>query len=534
MLTGMSREKKLLSRFLLAAALAITLLIPSSTFAAGSTFYVSLTGSDSNPCTQTLPCKTLKRGFTVASLGDTVVLASGNYPAEEIPGSLSKGSVDVDTANVVFQPASGATVVLEELRVLTGHIELRNLTVENYYARYDSRTPSSMNASDLVLDGVKANTVQVTSVRIGAIRNSDLGPSQNSDGAPNGGDVFKLYNYPNFDGHHSRDWAVENTKIHDAQVNLGNSADHVDCFQSNGGERIRFNNVSIWNCYHLSFLVKADTGPTLNFTVENSVFASSGWQLVAYSNLGASGSHTVRNNSFLTSYPLFNTGSTNSAAHTGTNVFYSNILKSPPSNGCTKNSTDVNVVWAYNVFETGPVCGSNAYLVPDGDVGYVNRISRDAHLTSTSEAIGRGHPTSYPSLDMDGQTRPQGTSVDAGADEFFVTAPPPPPPVGPHELKYSTSTTRSPSSLLSGAAVAGQIAVFTDLADDHTGITKVEFRLNGTLIRTESNAPYDYFGGTATASNLGTFSSGTHTIEAKVYHSDGVVETQSATFTDNG
>src|ERR1700674_3722778 len=45
----------------------------------GNTLYVSPSGSDSNPCTQTSPCATPDHAEGVASPGDTVQVAAGTY-----------------------------------------------------------------------------------------------------------------------------------------------------------------------------------------------------------------------------------------------------------------------------------------------------------------------------------------------------------------------------------------------------------------------------------------------------------------------
>jgi pectate disaccharide-lyase len=60
-----------------AAALSLTLLLQGNS--TGNTYYVSPTGSDSNPCTQTSPCATPDHAFNLASPGQTVQVAAGTY-----------------------------------------------------------------------------------------------------------------------------------------------------------------------------------------------------------------------------------------------------------------------------------------------------------------------------------------------------------------------------------------------------------------------------------------------------------------------
>ena len=50
-------------------------------------------------------------------------------------------------------------------------------------------------------------------------------------------------------------------------------------------------------------------------------------------------------------------------------------------------------------------------------LGFRNPAKFDLHLKMSAAARGRGDRTSYPATDIDGQKRPLGNRVDAGADE---------------------------------------------------------------------------------------------------------------------
>ena len=69
---------------------------------------MSPTGSDSNPCTQALPCRTFNRTYRVASPGHTVEVAAGSYGGETMQHDPSKTSQN----DVIFRPASGAQVTV--------------------------------------------------------------------------------------------------------------------------------------------------------------------------------------------------------------------------------------------------------------------------------------------------------------------------------------------------------------------------------------------------------------------------------------
>ena len=50
-------------------------------------------------------------------------------------------------------------------------------------------------------------------------------------------------------------------------------------------------------------------------------------------------------------------------------------------------------------------------------MGFRNAAAGDLHLVKGARAIGHGAQGSFPARDIDGQRRPQGRRVDAGADE---------------------------------------------------------------------------------------------------------------------
>jgi glucose/arabinose dehydrogenase len=92
--------------------------------------------------------------------------------------------------------------------------------------------------------------------------------------------------------------------------------------------------------------------------------------------------------------------------------------------------------------------------------------------------------------------------------------PPPPPPPLPDPLRLSSSSTRTPSADLEGAALASGAQVCVYLSDSPAKTGPVDFYLDGAFVHQEGIAPWDYFGGTVSTCNLGTFANGTHTIRA--------------------
>lgn len=103
--------------------------------------------------------------------------------------------------------------------------------------------------------------------------------------------------------------------------------------------------------------------------------------------------------------------------------------------------------------------------------------------------------------------------------------------VQPYKLEYSGSASRSNPLDLNGKTVNGKIYVFVL---PESGAVRVDFHLDGAFRSTDTAAPWDFAGGSATAANplnTKTLSRGLHTIKAVIYGSGGGLATITATFT---
>jgi hypothetical protein len=94
-----------------------------------------------------------------------------------------------------------------------------------------------------------------------------------------------------------------------------------------------------------------------------------------------------------------------------------NIMGSPGGN-CSSQTTDVGVVWDYNVLQ-GAACGTNSSASsPDQ---YTNFTTYTYTLVNCSAVAANKVPSSvvggFPATDINGAARPAGTNADAGAYE---------------------------------------------------------------------------------------------------------------------
>jgi hypothetical protein len=120
-----------------------------------------------------------------------------------------------------------------------------------------------------------------------------------------------------------------------------------------------------------------------------------------------------------------------------------------------------------------------------------------------------------------------GTTVVDTLEESFVMEPSP----FDETLLYSLDPLRSDPRPLAGATISGAVYVFLapgPMPADRIGI---QFFLDGNLVRTEVNPPYDLAGGNATASafNSANLANGSHVVET-VYVVGGVERRATAQF----
>ena len=89
-----------------------------------SALFVSTSGSDANPCTQSAPCASFDRAYHAARPGAVVEVAGGSYPSQRVTLDSSKAS-----PVVVFRPASGAQVTVNQIVAQGSWVEFNNMKV---------------------------------------------------------------------------------------------------------------------------------------------------------------------------------------------------------------------------------------------------------------------------------------------------------------------------------------------------------------------------------------------------------------------
>jgi len=103
--------------FLLITAASLLFLISGAgeSTAAGNTYYVATTGSNSNSGTQSSPFQTIQKCASIASAGDTCLIRAGTYRETITPANSGTAS-----APITFAPYNGESVTVSGADPVSG------------------------------------------------------------------------------------------------------------------------------------------------------------------------------------------------------------------------------------------------------------------------------------------------------------------------------------------------------------------------------------------------------------------------------
>ncbi|HST54961.1 MAG TPA: choice-of-anchor Q domain-containing protein [Solirubrobacteraceae bacterium] len=371
--------------------------------------YMAPSGSDSGSCTQSAPCASLARAYTVAQPGDTVELAGGTYSGTSLP-AVSKSS----TTDVLFKAASGATPTFSNtVHVAAQHVELDNIKfastfwVDETAANVTARNDTYKNF-EVISSGTKAPT------NISFIGGS-AGPAADTNNIIGSNGTSTTASPTNI--------LIDGVKVHDYTLSAGSSA-HVDCLQVWAANGLTVRNSTFTDCevfdIFLQFLPGGSAGTPSNVTIENNSLdccRSGFYSIMLPLHSGATGgSHfsnvTIRNNSTnkaMTADPDATYTNVKFDGNIGPSlVFYSNASGN-------LGGKPAGVSADYNVWYSGSKIGTHDQVAASG---FVNPGGLDFHLLPGAAAIDHGNPSDYPTTDIEGDSRPNGAAPDAGAYEY--------------------------------------------------------------------------------------------------------------------
>ena len=437
-------------------ALLITVLAVPPSRAAGNTYYVATSGSDSNPGSTDRPWRTIQKAATVMVAGDTCLVQAGNY-AERVlvarSGSFgapityrAEGTVTMRgftvLANYVTVAGFDISDTADNWREGIGvFVQGSNCVIEGNYIHYCTWGGISLYVTPA--DGTGTSNCVVRNNRL--YKNSQVGIDVNGrNHLVEGNEIWGTIQYhpqmatpPSWvdaDGirFFGTGHTIRRNHIHDIKYgDVGNVNPHIDCFQTWGpAYDIVFEQNVCRNCQAQArneegegFMIEEANAPVRNIIIRNNV-------VEAIKDINALGCEnlTIVNNTFTSdlnvtiSYP-FGVGLSGSPyAVVKNNVFYD------------VGGGRIPYVLADSASTSGLDVGYNCIYMSDGRAPagspwpsdlwgvnplLVNPAVNDDHLQSGSPCIDMGLALSAVANDLDGASRPQGSALDIGAYEYL-------------------------------------------------------------------------------------------------------------------
>ena len=376
------------------ASTAVCVVPPSSPPSGSASVYVSSGGSDSAACSVSAPCRSFDRAYRVARPGEVVEVAAGSYGSQ----SIGKDATKTSTADVLFRPAAGATVTLSSLSISGSHVEVRDmrLTTDGSVGSspIDTRDVTLRNLSGRSLF-LRADDVLIAGGSYGGFDGCDAGAPE---------DGVKLWS----DSNRGADGiTLDGVRIHD--IRRTGCDRHTDCIQIYSGTNHTIKNSTLVNCPTTGIIARPSSSSQKleNITIENNYFGAvlDGSEAI---NIGTAPDRcsgmVIRYNTIVSESSSFDCLTASGGPGS---LVEGNIISVGAGNDAT---------FRFNVFRSGSaVLGTGAFQCTPS---YRNSAAGDWRLaTGDTCARGRGNPTSHPTTDAEGQTRPQAT-IDAGADEI--------------------------------------------------------------------------------------------------------------------
>jgi hypothetical protein len=394
----------------------------------GASYYVSTTGSDSNPGTISAPFRTINHGVSILHPGYILYVRAGTY-AESLINVIPSGtswSIPVTVAaypgeSVALQPASGAQYVIEILGsssyidvnglnldgtnisasafyitkntsgVFPDHIKFENAEVKNAPAQgvFVSGTTTASSTYDQFLHLTVHNNGSGNGSHGMYISGSHI-LIAHCESYSNGGEGIQIYMASGINPSVASYNTVSYCKLHDngtfgASANIG-----LGIYTGDGN--VAFNDL-IWNN---AIGISVERGATNTLIYNNTIYHNTGdgGMRIGYSSPASSGT-IIKND-------LFN------------------------SNSKTIFDFEAGLTEDYNLLDTSVVLGrggslssgSGAHDVSSSNPMFVNASGHDFHLQAGSPAIDKGVTLTLVPDDFDGVLRPQGTAYDIGAYEY--------------------------------------------------------------------------------------------------------------------
>lgn len=400
---------------------------------AGSSWYVSPGGDDSNSCTMASPCRQITEALTLVQPGDTIFVEDGTYNAftvDSLNGTATNPiTIQALGTNANILPVSGVRdtifVTYSSFIVIDGLTSFNanraavridnspNVTVQNGIFGNNAEWGIFTDFSDYLLIQNNECYGSVAQHGIYVSNSGDWPVVRGNLLHDNAGAGVQL----NADASQGGDGIITGAIIEDNIIFNNGSAGGAG-INLDGVQYSTIQNNLLYN-NHASgiamFQQDGASGPVGNFVYNNTIdmASDSRWDLRIDSTVGV---NTVRDNIFYNE----NTG------HGG--------IDFTDATDIANTDTDYNIYGGGN-FAVTPDDGTTFYTLAQWQgLGYeahsftatlaslfVDPLEGDYHLLADSPAIDAGETLAAVTADLDGNVRPQGAASDIGCYEYPQT-----------------------------------------------------------------------------------------------------------------
>ena len=399
--------------------------LPSVLYA--SEFYVETNGSDSNSGTQISPFRTIKKGVTALSAGDTLFVKSGTYRESILSWKtpISNGTSWAQPITISSFPGDIVTIIPPR--------DHAGFWINDGQKKYLIINGFVIDGQGVAFHGVKLqdNTryvriqnVEIKNTKIGVLVTSchdcpDTTPSVNN------------YNeFINLKVHDSTSHGiyVETSRNLLENSEFYNNAKYGAHFFRSGGNTVNSNTIRYNKFYNNTTAGLWGCGLLLSSGTDNVAYSN-----IVYGNFAGLCIQYRVTNSRLYNNISYNNG--NYGIYVGNNAKSTMIANNTVYNidtygifvGDGSRDTTVHNNIAYqnkksNIYlepgdQTGTITSHNLTTNPN----FANALAQDFHLTQKSLAIDGGMTINLINTDFDGNDRNEGISPDIGAYEFAQT-----------------------------------------------------------------------------------------------------------------
>jgi Right handed beta helix region/Abnormal spindle-like microcephaly-assoc'd, ASPM-SPD-2-Hydin/HYDIN/CFA65/VesB-like, Ig-like domain len=404
------------------------ILSPVPASAAGVTLYVSPSGSDSNTCLPSLPCREIRRAVELVGPGDTILVANGTYKGFTI------SNVHGSNGNPITIKAQGSNAVVVKTVDRSDNRDTIFITFSSYITVDGLR---SFNANRAAIRVDESPRVTIRNCVFGnnatwgiftdfsddlLIENNETYGSVAEHGiyVSNSGDRpvvrgNRSHNntragiHVNGDIYSGGDGIISGALIENNVVYNNGTGGAAGINMDGVQDSIIRNNV-IYNNHATGislYQIDGGGGPKGNKVYHNTVYsaADSRWAIIVWN---TEGPITMRNNVFISASEWksgINYSTPADAANTDSDY---NILDRATSD---EGNTNLSLAeWQAQGHELHSFSATPASL-------FVNAAGANYHLSPSSPAIDHGQTLSSVKSDFEGTPRPKGAASDVGADE---------------------------------------------------------------------------------------------------------------------